>query len=111
MSTENSPETSKSVKTAKVKGTPIGRLTLQQIDTALGECDKTVRTHSETVKAKLSSNNGIPTNVLRELSRANTMRSRLMLRRITLLIEVGDAPAMELIDKLIKVKPAKATAV
>ncbi len=107
MSTETTVETQKPAKPAKPKGVPIGRLTLSQIDAALGDCDKTVKAHSETVKTKLTANAAIPTSVLRELSRANTQRSRLVQRRITLLIESGDGTAMDLIDKLLKVKIAK----
>jgi hypothetical protein len=35
----------------------------------------------------------------------------LMMRRISLLIEAGDAAAMELLDKIMKLKPAKAVEV
>jgi hypothetical protein len=109
MSTENTPEVQKPTKPAKPKSTPIGRLTLPQVDAALADCDRTVKSHSDTVKAKLSSNAAIPTNVLRELSRANALKSRLVMRRIALLVEAGDSVAMDLLDKLMKVKPAKAS--
>jgi hypothetical protein len=46
--------------------------------------------------------------VLRDLSIANTQKARLTMRRIALLIETGDTAVMELIDKLCKIKPAKA---
>ena len=109
MSTENTLEVQKPIKPAKPKGVPIGRLTLPQVDAALADCDKTVKAHSETVKTKLAANAPIPTAVLRELSRANTQRSRLVQRRMTLLIEAGDGPAMELIEKLVKLKATKAS--
>jgi hypothetical protein len=108
MSPENTAETPKAAKPTKPKGVPIGRLTLPQIDAALADCDKAVKAHSETVKVKLAGNAAIPTSVLRELSRANTQRARLVQRRITLLIEAGDGAAMDLIEKLMKLKPAKA---
>lgn len=95
-------------KPAKQKGSPISQLSLLQTDAALADCDKMVKTHSESVKAKLASNAAIPGNILRELSRANAQRSRLVQRRITLLIESGDGPALELIDKLLKLKVTKA---
>jgi hypothetical protein len=44
-------------------------------------------------------------------ARANADRGRLMMRRISLLIEAGDAAAMELLDKIMKLKPAKAVEV
>ena len=90
------------------KPTPIGRLAIIEVDKALAECEKTVKAHSETVKAKLAANAAIPSNVLRELSRANAMKAKLVMRRIALLVESGDHAALELIDKLIKLKPAKA---
>jgi hypothetical protein len=111
MSKEISTENHETTKPLKPKGVPIGRLTLSQIDAALLECDKTIKAHSETVKAKLPASVTIPTSVLRELSRANTQRSRLVQRRITLLIESGDGPTMELIDKLLKLKPSKQTTI
>src|SRR5437016_1005988 len=67
------------------KPTPIGRLTLHEVDLALAGCERTVKAHSDTVKAKLTNNASIPSNVLRELSRANAEKGRLMTRRIALL--------------------------
>jgi len=45
-----------------------------------------------------------------DLSVANKQKLRLTMRRIAFLIETDDAAAMDLIDKLCKIKPAKATA-
>lgn len=89
------------------KPTSIGRLAIVEVDKALAECEKTIKTHSETVKAKLATNAAIPGNVLRELSRANGIKAKLVMRRIALLVEAGDHAALDLIDKLIKLKPAK----
>jgi hypothetical protein len=85
--------------------TPIGRLTMQEVDATLADCEKIIKSHSDTVKAKLAVNASIPSSVLRELSRANAEKGRLMMRRIALLIEYGDAAAQDLLDKLMKVKP------
>jgi hypothetical protein len=93
---------------AVVKPTPIGRLSLAEVDAAISESEKSIKSCSDTVKAKLNGNAAIPTKVLHELSRANAHRGKLMMRRITLLIDGGDAAVMELLDKLMKVKPAKA---
>jgi hypothetical protein len=93
---------------AKPKPTPIGRLSLSEVDVALLDCEKSIKLCSDTVKAKLNGNAAIPTKVLQELSRTNGHRGKLMMRRISLLIEGGDAAVMELLDKLMKVKPAKA---
>jgi hypothetical protein len=100
--------TPKATAPSEPKPTPIGRLTLSEVDAALADCDKTVKACSETVKSKLSGNAAIPTKVLRDLSRANAHRGRLVMRRITLLIDGGDAAAMELLERLMKVKPSKA---
>ena len=103
--TEQAPtKTPKAPKQATDK-TPIGRLTLQKVDTSLAECEKIIKSHSDTVKAKLAVNASIPSSVLRELSRANAEKGRLMMRRIALLMEVGDAAVNDLLDKLMKVQP------
>jgi hypothetical protein len=93
-------------KTPEAKITPIGRLTLLEVDLALAACEKMVKAHIETVKAKLATNSSIPANVLRELSRGNNQKVRIMFSRISLLMETGDAAVMELLDKLMKVKPS-----
>lgn len=90
--------------------TPIGRMTIGEVDAALADCDKTIKTCSELVKAKLASNSALSTSVLRDLSKANAHKGKLMMRRITLLIESGEASVMELLDKLMKVKLPKAQA-
>ena len=87
----------------------IRTLTLTEVDGALTVYDKTIRMNTELVKTKLSSGGTIPSDVLRDLSVANKQKARLTMRRIALLIETGDTAVMDLIDKLCKVKPAKAT--
>ena len=95
---------------ATEKTIPIGRMTISEVDAALADCDKTIKTCSDLVKAKLASNAALPTTVLRDLSKANAHKGKLMMRRISLLIETGEASAMELLDKLMKVKLSKAQA-
>lgn len=92
------------------KATPIGRMTIGEVDAALAYCDKTIKTCSELVKAKLASNAALSTSVLRDLSKANAYKGKLMMRRITLLIDSGEASVMELLDKLMKVKLPKTQA-
>ena len=89
---------------------PIGRMTIGEVDAALTDCDKTIKSCSDLVKAKLATNAALPTNVLRDLSKANAHKGKLMMRRISLLIESGETSAMELLDKLMKVKLSKAQA-
>ena len=101
------PKPSKSPNETGEKSTSIGRLSITEIDSALSDCEKTIKGHSDIVKAKLTTNSSIPSNVLRELSRANGMKTKLIMRRITLLVESGDAAVMELLDKLMKTKIAK----
>jgi hypothetical protein len=95
---------------ANAKSTPIGRMTIGEVDVALADCDKTIKTCSDLVKAKLASNATLPPNVLRDLSKANAHKGKLMMRRITLLIDSGEASVMELLDKLMKVKLPKTQA-
>ena len=100
----------KTVKIAKLpeeKTPSIGRMSLTEVDVALMTCEKNIKSHVETVKAKLTSNASISPEVLRELSKGNSQKTRLVMRRIALLIESGDAAALELLDKLMKVKPAR----
>lgn len=96
-------------KESENKPTPIGRLPIAEVDAGLADCEKVIKSHSDTVKAKLAGNAAIPANVLRELSRANAQKAKLIMRRITLLIESGDSAAMELVDKLVKLKAPKAS--
>lgn len=79
-----------------------------EVDEGLTSCEKLIKSHTETVKAKLNGSSSIPSDVLRELSKANNQKSQLTMRRIALLIETGDAAVMDLVDKLCKLKPAKA---
>ena len=69
---------------------PIGRMTIGEVDAALTDCDKTIKSCSDLVKAKLATNAALPTNVLRDLSKANAHKGKLMMRRISLLIETPD---------------------
>ena len=88
----------------------IRTLSLTEVDGALAVFDKTIRMNTELVKTKLTSGGTIPSDVLHDLSVANKQKARLTMRRIALLIELGDTTVMDLIDKLCKIKPAKATA-
>ena len=106
--TEDSSQ--KPQKEATEKATPIGRMTIGEVDTALADCDKTIKTCSDVVKAKLASNASLPTSVLRDLSKANAHKGKLMIRRISLLVESGEASAMDLLEKLMKVKLPKTQA-
>jgi hypothetical protein len=87
----------------------IRTLSLTEVDGALAVYDKNIRMNTELVKTKLSTGGTIPSDVLRDLSIANRQKGRLTMRRIALLIETGDIAVMELVDKLCKIKPSKAT--
>ncbi len=91
----------------KINEKPIRTLSLTEVDGALAVYDKTIRMNTELVKTKLTSGGAIPSDVLRDLSVANKQKSRLTMRRISLLIETGDTAVMDLIDKLGKIKPTK----
>lgn len=90
------------------KATPVGRQSIAEVDAGLAECEKVIKSCSDAVRTKLAGNGAIPPAVLRDLARANAQRSKLVMRRITLLLEIGDATAAELIEKLLKVKPKAA---
>ena len=88
--------------------TPIGKMTIREVDAALADCEKIISTHTAMVKVKLNSNASITPSILRDLSRANAQRGRLVMRRISQLVELGEPAALELIDKLLKVQPTAA---
>lgn len=109
--TNNSVEQTTQPKTSrKSNQKSIRTLSLTEVDGALAVYDKTIRMSTELVKTKLTSGGAIPSDVLRDLSIANKQKARLTMRRIALLIETGDSAVMDLIDKLCKIKPSKATA-
>lgn len=87
----------------------IRTLSLTEVDGALAVYDKTIRMNTELVKTKLTTGGAIPSDVLRDLSIANKQKARLTMRRIALLVETDDAAVIDLIDKLCKIKPVKAT--
>lgn len=87
--------------------TPVARMTLTEVDNALIEQEKKIKLNADTIKAKLAANSPIPTAVMRELSRGNSHKARLVMRRISLLVEHGDPSANELIEKLLKIKISK----
>ncbi len=109
--TNNSAEQTSQPKTRrKTNEKSLRTLSLTEVDGALAVYDKTIRMNTELVKTKLTSGGAIPSDVLRDLSVANKQKARLTMRRIALLIETGDTAVMDLIDKLCKIKPVKATA-
>ena len=104
------PESTDKPKTRrKTNEKSLRTLSLTEVDGALAVYDKTIRMNTELVKTKLTSGGAIPSEVLRDLSVANKQKARLTMRRIALLIETGDTAVMDLIDKLCKIKPVKAT--
>lgn len=103
-------QTAKAKTRRKTNEKSIRTLSLTEVDGALAVYDKTIRMNTELVKTKLTTGGAIPSDVLRDLSVANKQKARLTMRRIALLVETGDAAVMDLIDKLCKIKPAKATA-
>ena len=104
------PESTDKPKTRrKTNEKSLRTLSLTEVDGALAVYDKTIRMNTELVKTKLTTGSAIPSDVLRDLSVANKQKARLTMRRIALLIETGDTAVMDLIDKLCKIKPVKAT--
>jgi len=87
------------------KATPVARQSIAEVDSGLAECEKVIKACSDAVRTRLAGNGAIPPTILRDLARANAQRSKLVMRRITLLIEIGDGAAAELVEKLLKVKP------
>lgn len=84
----------------------IGKMTLAQVDGEFAKVEATAKRLNESVKAALAANQPVGVDDLRQLQKLTQRRTKLIVRRVALLVNSPAGPVMELLDKLMKVKVA-----
>ena len=87
---------------------PIGKMTIAEVDAEFAKAEATTKRLNESVKAAFEANQPVNVDDLRQLQRLSQRRTKLMLRRIALVIANPSSQATDLLDKLMKVKIAQA---
>ena len=87
---------------------PIGKMTIAEVDAEFAKAEATTKRLNESVKAAFEANQPVNVDDLRQLQRLGQRRTKLMLRRIALVIANPSSQAADLLDKLMKVKIAQA---
>jgi len=87
---------------------PIGKMSLAEVDAAFSNAEATIKRLNESVKAAFEANHPVNVDDLRQLQRMGQRRTKLMLRRVALVIANPSSQATDLLDKLMKVKIAQA---
>ena len=87
---------------------PIGKMTIAEVDAEFAKAEATTKRLNESVKAAFEANQPVNVDDLRHLQRLGQRRTKLMLRRIALVIANPSSQATDLLDKLMKVKIAQA---
>ena len=87
---------------------PIGKMSLAEVDAAFSNAEATIKRLNESVKAAFEANHPVNVDDLRHLQRMGQRRTKLMLRRVALVIANPSSQATDLLDKLMKVKIAQA---
>lgn len=87
---------------------PIGKMTIAEVDAEFAKAEASSKRLNESVKAAFEANQPVNVDDLRQLQRLGQRRTKLMLRRIALVIANPSSQATDLLDKLMKVKIAQA---
>lgn len=87
---------------------PIGKMSIAEVDVEFAKAEATTKRLNESVKAAFETNQPVNVDDLRQLQRLGQRRTKLMLRRIALVIANPTSQAADLLDKLMKVKIAQA---
>lgn len=87
---------------------PIGKMSIAEIDAEFANTEVTIKRLNESVKAAFEANHPVNVDDLRQLQRMAQRRTKLMLRRIALVVANPSSQANDLLDKLMKVKVAQA---
>ncbi len=87
---------------------PIGKMTIVEVDAEFAKAEATTKRLNESVKAAFEANQPVNVDDLRQLQRLGQRRTKLMLRRVALVIANPSSQATDLLDKLMKVKIAQA---
>ena len=83
---------------------PIGKMTIVEVDAEFAKAEATTKRLNESVKAAFEANQPVNVDDLRQLQRLGQRRTKLMLRRVALVIANPSSQATDLLDKLMKVK-------
>lgn len=87
---------------------PIGKMTIAEVDAEFAKAETTTKRLNESVKAAFEANQPVNVDDLRQLQRLGQRRTKLMLRRVALVIANPSSQATDLLDKLMKVKISQA---
>ena len=87
---------------------PIGKMSIAEVDAAFTNAEATIKHLNESVKTAFEANHPVNVDDLRQLQRMGQRRTKLMFRRIALVVANPSSQANDLLDKLMKVKVAQA---
>lgn len=87
---------------------PIGKMSIAEVDVEFANAEATIKRLNESVKAAFEANHPVNVDDLRQLQRMGQRRTKLVLRRIALVVANPSSQATDLLDKLMKVKVAQA---
>ena len=85
----------------------IGKMTIAEVDAEFAKAEATTKRLNESVKAAFEANQPVNVDDLRQLQRLGQRRTKLMLRRVALVIANPSSQATDLLDQLMKVKIAQ----
>lgn len=86
----------------------IGKMSIAEVDAEFAKVEASTKRLNESVKAAFEANQPVNVDDLRQLQRMGQRRTKLMLRRIALIVANPSSQANDLLDKLMKVKVAQA---
>lgn len=87
---------------------PIGKMTIAEVDAEFAKAEASTKRLNESVKAAFETNQPVNVDDLRQLQRLGQRRTKLMLRRVAIVIANPSSQATDLLDKLMKVKISQA---
>lgn len=87
---------------------PIGKMSIEEVDAEFANAEASIKRLNESVKAAFEASQPVNVDDLRQLQRMGQRRTKLMLRRIALVVANPSSQANDLLDKLMKVKVAQA---
>jgi DNA replication initiation complex subunit (GINS family) len=82
----------------------ISKMALAEVDAEFSKLEATTKKLNESVKAALGANQPVAVEDLRQLQKLTQRRSKLIMRRLGLLLQSPSPAVAELLDKLMKVK-------
>ena len=86
----------------------INKMDIAAVDVEFAKVEASTKRLNESVKAAFEANQPVNVDDLRQLQKVTQRRTKLMLRRIALLVANPTSQASDLLDKLMKVKAAQA---